>query len=301
MTAPFRGSASGLTKQQLRNPRYSRVTHDVYVLAEPGLDLLTRVDAAKVALPDGVPCTITSGLLQKLPVDDDGVVHLGRAPGAARSRREEIAVHRLLFQPDELMVVKGRTISSGPRTFTDLAVDLDLEDLAAVGDVVLRRWGDAALDEAVRRAAGRPGVSLLRAVRPLLDPGSDSPAETRARLRLHAAGFTALRHKVTVTDRGGGWLGVPDLADPVAKVGLQHEGAVHFLLGEAQRRKDLDRDEVVRQEDWQVVSSTALDLATPDRLVRKMTAAYLRSAALWGPHVLPEHLRVLAAAQRGSR
>ena len=131
----------------------------------------------------------------------------------------------------------------------------------------------------------------MRYAATLLDPGSDSPAETRARLRLHAAGFTALQHKVVVRDIGGGWLGEPDLADPLAKVALQHEGAIHFEKGERQRRKDIDRDEVVREEDWQVVSSTALDDAEPDRLIRKVTSAYQRAAKLWGPGVLPLHLR----------
>jgi hypothetical protein len=124
-----------------------------------------------------------------------------------------------------------------------------------------------------------------------MDPGADSAAETRGRLRLHAAGFTALRHKVTVTDEHGGWLGVPDLADPEAKVAWQHEGELHFLQGVERRRKDIDRDEVVREVGWQVVSSTAIDDRDPERLIRKMTSAYLRAAALWGRQVLPPHLR----------
>lgn len=148
-----------------------------------------------------------------------------------------------------------------------------------------------AVEEAVARCGRRPGVLLLRRALPLLDGGAESAAETRARLRLHAAGFTALRHGVVVRDVGGGWLGQPDLADETAKVALQHEGLVHFEKGERQRRKDIDRDEVVRQEDWQVVSSTALDDAQPHRLVAKVTAAYLRAAKLWGSHVLPPHLR----------
>jgi hypothetical protein len=126
---------------------------------------------------------------------------------------------------------------------------------------------------------------------PLLDKGADSPAETRARLRLHAAGFVALRHKVVVRDAAGGWLGEPDLADEVARVAVQHEGAIHFEKGARQRMSDVARDEVVRQEDWQVVASTAKDDARPELLVAKVTSAYRRAAKLWGRHVLPLHLR----------
>ena len=75
---------------------------------------------------------------------------------------------------------------------------------------------------------------LVRAVLPLLDPGSCSPAERRARLRLHDAGFTALRHGVVVRDRAGGWLAEPDLADELAKVAVQHDGLVH-LQGDPER------------------------------------------------------------------
>ncbi len=92
-------------------------------------------------------------------------------------------------------------------------------------------------------------------------------------------------------DGAGGWLGVPDLADPAAKVSVQHEGVVHFEKGADQRRKDVDRDEQVRREGWEVVVSTAIDDAQPSRLVDKVTRAYLRQAQLLGAHVLPPHLR----------
>jgi hypothetical protein len=296
MTVPFRGSESGLTKQQLRNRRFTRVTWDVYAFRDQALDLRARVAAAGVALPDGIPCRTTSALLQRLPVDDDGIVHLARGLEKARTRRDGIKVHRLALLPDELMVMRGITIAGGPRTLADLADQLELEALVALGDVVLRRWGRAAVEQAVERSARRPGVRALREAAALLDAGADSPAETRARLRLHAAGFTGLQHKVVVRDSGGGWLGVPDLADEEAKVALQHEGAVHFEKGVKQRRSDVDRDEVVRQENWQVVTSTALDDARPERLLRKVTAAYLRSAVLHGSHLLPAHLRAPAPA-----
>lgn len=291
MTSPFLGSTSGRTRQQLRNKRYERQSRDLYVLRDHALDLRTRVAAAQLVVPDGVPCLWTSADLLKLPVDADGVVHLARGDKAVQSTRAGIDVHRLTIGADEQIDLKGLLVADGPRTFVDLGAYLDLEDLVALGDVVLKRWGPDPVASAVARANGRPGVARLRQALPLLDPDSDSPAETRARLRLHAAGFSRLKHKVVVRDIGGGWLGVPDLADEVAKVALQHEGAVHFDKGAKQRRKDVARDEVVRMEHWQVVISTALDDARPEHLVAKMTSAYRRAAHLWGPHVLPPHLR----------
>lgn len=292
MTAPFRGSASELTQQRLRGKSYVRMSRDLYVLRNRELDLRARAEGALVIFPEAVVCLRTAALLWKLPVDDDDdLVHVDRGPGAARSERPGVRVHRFGIPADQVHDLAGLTVSDGPRTFADLADHLDLEGLVAVGDVVLRRWGSTAIDAAVARHGSRRGAVLLRTAVPLLDAGADSPPETRARLRLHAAGFTGLRHKVVVRDEHGGWLGEPDLADEVARVALQHEGAIHFAKGEKQRRKDLTRDEVVRAQDWEVVSSTALDDAVPERLLAKVTAAYLRAARLRGSHVLPPHLR----------
>jgi hypothetical protein len=188
------------------------------------------------------------------------------------------------------VTVQGVPLTGGPRTLADLAGHLALEQLVAVGDEVLKRYARAEVQEALTRAAGRPGVALLRQAIPLLDRGSASPAETRLRLRLHAAGFTALRHKVLVTDDAGGWLAETDLGDPVAKVGIQHEGKVHFEQGERQRIRDVDRDALSRLFDWQIVTSTRKDDADPDLLVAKVTHAYRVAALTRGRHVLPPHL-----------
>jgi len=71
---------------------------------------------------------------------------------------------------------------------------------------------------------------------------------------------------------------------------VQHDGLVHLLGDPKQRRNDLQRDEVTRQQGWQVVISTALDDQRPELLMDKVSAAYLRAARLWGPEILPSHL-----------
>lgn len=295
MTSPFRGSASGLSRQRLRGKRYSRLSRDLYLLHPAMPDLRARAEAVRLVLPDSVPCLFTAALLQNLPVDDDGLLHLSRGTDASRSRRQGVKIHRTPVHPDEQLDLAGLPVADGPRTFVDLASRLDLEALVAVGDVVLRRYSAAALQAAVDRRRKRPGLPLARHALPLLDAGADSPAETRARLRLHAAGFTALRHGVTVRDRYGGWVAEPDLADAAARVAVQHDGWVHVGKSDAQsvkqRRQDLQRDELSRQQDWQVVVSTALDDGRPHLLVGKVADAYRRAARLWGDDVLPAHLR----------
>ena len=287
----FLGSASGLSQQRLRGRSYVRLSRDLYVIRGDAKSLRTRTEAALLVLPDAVPCSFTAALLQRLPVDDDGLLHLARDRKAARSERADVRVHRIPVEPDELLDLDGLAVADGPRTFVDLAAHLSLEALVAVGDVVLRRYDADALQAAVDRRSRRPGLVLARQALPLLDAGADSPAETRARLRLHAAGFTGLRHGVVIRDEGGEWLAEPDLADDVAQVAVQHDGLVHVAGTPGRRRKDIQRDEVSRQADYEVVVSTALDDARPELLIAKVAAAYRRAARLRGAHVLPDHLR----------
>lgn len=293
MSAPLRGSTSGLSKQQLRAKRYTRVTHDVYV--EGPVDVLAQVRAVQLVHPDAVICGETAARLQRLPVDDDGLVHFCRGQLAPRSERPEWKTHRLDLEPDEVFLVHGVRVTTGPRTWTDLAPRLDAESLVSIGDVVLRRWGQDPLAEAVRRSWGRAGVVLLRDVLPLLDPGADSPAESRARMRLHRAGFTGLRPGLSIVDEAGEWLASPDLADELARVAVQHDGEIHFSKGPQQRRHDVDRDDLSRSVGWEVVVSTATDDAKPDRLLSRVASAYFRAAERFGEHVLPAHLRSQAA------
>ena len=289
--APFLGSASELTRQRLRGTAYTRVSRDVYVLADRDLDLRTRVQAARLVFPEANVCDVTAGALLKLPVDDDGLVHLDRGPRAARSEREGIQVHRLGIPSERVHDLDGIPVADGPRLLADLSARLDLEALVALGDQVLRRWTAEEVAAAVTAHGRRRGAVLLARVVPLLDAGADSPPETRARLRLHAAGFTRMQHKLVIRDPHGGWLGEPDLGDPIAKVALQHEGAIHFEKGAKQRAKDVARDELARSAGWEVVVSTAVDDARPDRLMAKVEGAYLRQARVLGPGVLPSHLR----------
>lgn len=290
MTAPFLGSDSGITRGRLRGPGYEHLSRNLYRLVGAELTLPERVRAAQLVFPDGIACHRTGALLLGLPVDDDGVVHLARRAKASRSERTDWLIHRLPLAAHEIATVGGIRTTTSIRTFLDLSATLSLEELVAVGDVVLRRTSRKALEKAVGRASGRRGVVLARTALPLLDAGSDSPAETRARLRLHAAGFTRMRHRVDVRDEGGQWVSRPDLADELAKVAVQHEGLAHFERGAKQRRQDVDRDELTREQGWEVVISTAIDDARPGQLVRKVTAAYLRQAQRMGPRILPPHL-----------
>jgi hypothetical protein len=296
MSEAFLGSASEYTRGKLAGPSFTHLSRDLYVVRDGGvrslgdLDVRPRVEAVLALFPGEVVGHMTSLLLTNVPADDDKLVHLYRGRKDSRSTREGVMVHRVPIQDDEHRDVNGIQLVHGPTTLAHLAPDLTLEQLVGIGDVLANRYKEEDFQKALERAARRPGVELLRQVIPLLDKDSRSPAESRARLRLHAAGFTAMKHKVVIRDQAGGWLAESDLGDPVAKVALQHEGIIHFEKGIEQRIKDIGRDDLSRAEDWQIVNSTKIEDRYPDRLIAKTAAAYLRQAQLLGPHVLPEHL-----------
>ena len=263
---------------RLRGPGYLRLTHDVYVPADTCVDLALRCAALLEALPDVVFSHRTAARLLGLPVDDDGCLHVTRAVCRPVSERAGTRTHRSALGPGDVLFRRGLPVTAPARTFSELAAELDHVALVVLGDAVARRVGLARLAAAVEGSAGRRGVRRARAALSQVDPGSDSPAETRCRLLLHSAGFRGLVHGVRIFDEDGQWLATPDLADPEARVAIQYDGLVHLGADPERRRNDIDRDELARAQGWEVVVLTAVDLRDPVRMVEKVAAAYRRAA-----------------------
>jgi hypothetical protein len=280
MSEPFRGSASRLSRQQLRAARYTRLHRDVYVLLPAEETLALRVDAALAAVPDAVVSHSTAARLLRLPVDDDKRVHLTRKPDAPASKHHGIRPHRAVLRAADICVREGRRITTPERTFLDLAAVLGDVELVVLADAVTRMVGRERVERRLRRATGVRGVRRARAALLQADPLSDSPAETKTRLILHAAGFCRLRHGLDVICPLDGWLARPDLADEDAKVAVQYDGLVHLGDDPERRRMDIDRDEDLRRHGWQVVVLTAVDLRDPARMVAKVRAAYDRASTV---------------------
>lgn len=277
---PFRGSTSHLNRAPLQ--KHLRLLRDIYVdeAAEPDFELGCR--AALVAVPDAHLDRWTAGRWWRLPVDPRGGISFTRPEDAAVSEHDSLLTRRARLHPDDKDVCRGLAVTSLPRTFVDLARYLSLAGLVAVGDVVAKRVGIGPLHEAVRRAGRRKGVVLAREAVLLVDPKSASVAETTTRLVLHAAGFTGLQHGVMLRDAHGGWIGEADLADEQARVCIQYDGAIHFGedIDGRRRRQDASRDALARMAGWEVVVLLAEDLANPDLMIAKVTAAYERAEAV---------------------
>lgn len=280
---PFAGSRSGLTRQQLRARRYSRLARDVYLLVDRPVELVDRCRALQVAVPDAVVSHATAAVLLGLPVREEAAVHVTRPAGRAPVRRAGVVPHVRDLGPEEVVVHAGVRLTTPVRTLLDVAASVGGDDLVVLADAVARRVGVDRLRAQVGAAPRRRGLVRARAAVALADPGAESPAETRTRVLLHRAGFRGLRHGVVVTDVHGGWCSAPDLADPEARVAVQYDGLVHLERGARRWQSDIDRDELTRAAGWQVVVLTGRDLARPHLAVQKVGAAYERAALVGLP------------------
>ena len=207
-----------------------------------------------------------------LPSGMEPPPQLSRLRPAAQPRMAGVEGHRLRLDPAADLVVLGaggaaHAVTSPVRTWLDLAAaGLCGEDLVIFGDALLRRadgprgrlppgWGHplASPDEvraAVDGRAGRPGGRALRDALPHLRAGSDSPQETRLRLRLVRAGLPEPRVNPRIPlvwDAHGRVLrSIPvDLYFEAARVAVQYEGEHHFTRAD-QYRRDMRRDEELR-------------------------------------------------------
>ncbi|GAA2960908.1 hypothetical protein [Microbacterium schleiferi] len=161
----------------------------------------------------------------------------------------------------------GLRVSTPATVWAELAAELVLEDLVAVGDAAVREpmWEmDAAalasladLDRALH-AGRRLGIERLRAARPLVRARSRSRPETHLRLAVLHAGLPEPECNWPVLD-GDRLLALLDLAYPAKGVCFEYEGE-HHLRDAEQWARDIRRHEMLVERGWRIVRVTKDDL-----------------------------------------
>ncbi|WP_172829077.1 DUF559 domain-containing protein [Paraoerskovia marina] len=265
------------TPGHLRGPAFTTLTRGIYVAAGSPLDHGTRIRAARAALGEDA---VVSGLsaLWAHGIDLAEVSSPAQMTLARRVRRRaEIEVSRASLAPREIVrTAFGRTTSPA-RTAFDVGRLLPVPRAVAALDM-LARVDPAAVSATRALAATRPGargIRMLRQALDLVDPGSESPRESRLRVLLVLAGLPRPQTQVVVTHRGS-FVARVDLGWPELRVAVEYDGAHHDTPERI--RRDRDRLNRLRLAGWTVLVVDRHQLRHPDRVVAMVRSALATAA-----------------------
>lgn len=234
-----------------------RIARRCWVDPQVAADLPARCAAVVETSADfTVVASLTAARLHGMWLPElPGVIHLATAvPGAAgrqmtRTRRPEFVAHRFQLRPEDIVTIGGLQVTSPARTWRDLARVLDLPDLVAAGDSMLR--AGTTVEEVADLLGSMPRAprsGRARSALPLLDARSRSRPESHLRVAVSAPDLPRFEVNVAVSRDEGGWLAEPDLSLVEAKIALEYQGVDH--ADPVRMRKDLTRFVDLRHEHW---------------------------------------------------
>jgi hypothetical protein len=205
-----------------------------------------------------------------LPWTDGEPVHVSvlrphRAPRGAGVRGHEID-GRLV----SVRLIDGMRVASPASTWAQLGPALNLRDLVALGDAMVRiprvpgggRGDPTSALATVEELQGaisvgrRLGAAKLREALPLIRVGAASRPESHLRLELLDHGLPEPELDREVRNGAGCLLGISELAYPQWKVAVEYEGD-HHRSSAAQWNRDIEKYEHYASEGWAVVRITA--------------------------------------------
>lgn len=271
----------GLADHQWRMPQLLRATRSVRSTA-PLAGVRERAAAFALALPSDVAFShVTAARLWDLPLpvhlEEQEDLDVIRETGRGRIERRGCISHRGL-ERRAVTSVQGLRVTSLADTWVDLGEvvrrGLGRDDLVVVGDVVATRLSDPqhsssgpppALADALAARVRPRQAALLGDALALVRRGVRSPAETRARLMFHDAGFPEPEVNGHVHAAGGGWLAEGDLVWRAQWVVGEYQGSVH--AGIRRRSEDSYRNGLLGDEGWTVLELFAQDLVPGVRRV----------------------------------
>ncbi|HZJ04971.1 MAG TPA: hypothetical protein VFD59_05815 [Nocardioidaceae bacterium] len=249
--------AADIDPRTLRGPKFRRIFHGVYILAECTLTPQLRAEAALVIHRCRAFASHQSAArLLDVPVPDHSDEHVSVFHENDRRRRHGIACH-VVAADARVGVFRGVPISMPTRLFIELAETLSLVDLGIVGDALVRkgRTTPEELTAACRDSTERHAQAALRAAE-FVRSGVDSPMETRLRMLIVLAGLPEpdVNHKLY--DDRGNLVRRFDLCYPDLKLLIEYDGRQHAedpdqYDSDIYRREDLDRWE------WRLVIITS--------------------------------------------
>jgi hypothetical protein len=191
---------------------------------------------------------------------DDHRLHVSavaphRAPRGAGVRGYQLSIEHARV-PGTLQLLDGLRVIAAVDTWCQMASQLSLDELVALGDGIARRQRPlATVDElrnAAERYAGGRGARTLAEALPLIRAGTDSPKETELRLAIVRRGLPEPEVNITIYDDEGLPIARGDLVYPRYKVLVEYDGAHHREI-EQQYFNDVDRDDRLIEAGWRII------------------------------------------------
>lgn len=258
--------SAGLHSSRLRRTDVAHISRGLYRPAGWDFCLEEAARALSEATPGAWISHVTAARIQSflLPawLSDSNELHLSKPTALPGARRRGICGHRVIVKPGEVELADGIWVSTKARTWLDMARQLPLTDLVAVGDGLIRiprpelegREGAYSTVEELRGLVARhpnlQGVVRARQALDLMRVGSDSAPETFLRLAMLDAGLPEPELQIALRP-GDARSPSADLGFRRRRVAIQYDGGHHLL--EPQRLSDRRRDKAFEAAGWTVV------------------------------------------------
>lgn len=274
--------AAGVSASRLRAGDLRRLLHDVYVEKTVPDSVELAASAVSLVLPADAVVGYTAGSwLLGADVRDRWRPEVEViAQRGDQIRRAGVRATSALLEPCDVVEVHGVPVTSPTRTAFDLGRRKDLIEAVVGIDALLNRGG-CRLDELTAYAAahrGWRGIRYLDAALAHAEPLSESPMETRQRMRLVLAGLPRPRAQAPVADDNGYVFAYIDNGYEQWHVGADYDGEPHA----ARWRYDLERQERIRDRDWWHRRYTSLNIMNGWRQMTDQVGAALVAAG-WRP------------------
>lgn len=250
--------AAGVSPDQLRGPKYRKVLRGVYADARNQPSQWMRLDAALLLAPQpAVVARHSAAAVWRGVAPYSSSVHLNLPP----HRQLRLAgVDARRTQSPHVVRVDGRVVTSPAQTFCELAADLDLVELTALGDSLVKC---GALTEQLLRAHAAQyrgkQTALARRAAGLVRAGVESPRETRSRLLAVLAGLPEPEVNLVFRYPSGDVRYRLDMGYRQQKVGFEYDGRQHAESSK-QWQWDIRRRRWFETEGWGLLTVTDHDL-----------------------------------------
>ncbi|MFH5878443.1 hypothetical protein [Arthrobacter sp. NA-172] len=244
----FESRALGVAPKWLRAGDVSDGGRLIHLPAGREFGLAERARALVAATPGGWVSHESAAILTRLGLPPwlggGETVHLSKPHELPRVRRTGVTGHRVRVLPGEVTEIDGIPVSSPSRTWLDLAHQLPLPYVIAMGDQLIRipRPGFEGRTEPyankeglrllVRQHPNMNGVEKARLALEDMRVGADSFPETFLRMAVLEAGLPEPELQLRL-DPDDPWSPSADLGYRRFRIAVQYDGAPHLGAGTA--------------------------------------------------------------------